>query len=643
MSKRLKKLTIKNTINTGRKKSEKGKIEGQELQFFLSTSDNRLQRVKSGARLFSIIHKKEENQKPIELIEHVIHKQSTQNKKLSPEEKKDIDMCLTEVLNGNVDMAKYLGHTKFDPCQEIIKEKNIEEFFKQKYNILMMYIEDEQKKRKPKGPKGPKKARKTYSQEIFDLSAVPDLKNMTTSKSKFSGFTSAQDKVQAIEEEVSRELDQEWEEKYKEKIEQEQVEENIQKFCQKLLTQKKKVQSFVDPRSSKIRKNFKVINEHIENLKKIDPNTNFLNKKPQNKRRDKFAKTNIEVLADILTSSNQVALPLGKKNSLHDPKPKRMLTRAASMGDSRELFIPNENDLIEEYELEALQNRVLSQNIKQGLKKASPSKRFHKSNSQNNIKIFQDFKSFMRPSTSQMKRDKKKLVNDTGERIGEPKFLSEYQNLAEKDVKTYRDLKTVKHQMPLEINYKYKVDDFYKQKKDLPPTAATKRREIINKHRAAKTSQGKRIKNIREISAALTSQRKADWEQLRSSSAKRMVESIPSKRPTTQGSNFPSNFAIGNTLGLFSNAPRRKLGDIPGIDIEESSSEFMSSNATKDPTEMVLHMKGPIYSTAKRNDESPDLAQKSWKNKAYMVDTKTNQFFRYAKHNYESVYTKNNF
>ncbi len=115
MSRRLKRLTIKNTINTGRKKSEKGKIEGQELQFFLSTSDNRLQRVKSGARLFSIIDNKEENIKPISLIEHVIQKQSTQDKKLTLEEKKRIEIELKEVLNSKIDMAKYIGHSKFDP------------------------------------------------------------------------------------------------------------------------------------------------------------------------------------------------------------------------------------------------------------------------------------------------------------------------------------------------------------------------------------------------------------------------------------------------------------------------------------------------------------------------------------------------
>ena len=49
-------------------------------------------------------------------------------------------------------MVNYLRNTKFDPLQEIIKEKsghnNIEKFFKQKYSILMMYLEDDQKSKK---------------------------------------------------------------------------------------------------------------------------------------------------------------------------------------------------------------------------------------------------------------------------------------------------------------------------------------------------------------------------------------------------------------------------------------------------------------------------------------------------------------
>ena len=97
-SKKLRRLTIKNTINNGRRKSEKGKLEGQELQFFLSTSDNRLQRVKSGARLFNVIKNKEVNEKPIELIEHVIKRQSIQDQKLSHNERQEREEELQQIL-----------------------------------------------------------------------------------------------------------------------------------------------------------------------------------------------------------------------------------------------------------------------------------------------------------------------------------------------------------------------------------------------------------------------------------------------------------------------------------------------------------------------------------------------------------------
>lgn len=41
-------------------------------------------------------------------------------------------------------MATYLSQHNFDPVQEVLKEKNIQNFFKQKYNILMMYLEENQ-------------------------------------------------------------------------------------------------------------------------------------------------------------------------------------------------------------------------------------------------------------------------------------------------------------------------------------------------------------------------------------------------------------------------------------------------------------------------------------------------------------------
>ena len=73
-------LNIHNTIRNGRKLSEKGKVEGQELQFFLTASDHRLQKVRSGAKLFNIVKDGDVNAKPIELIERVIVKQALDDK-----------------------------------------------------------------------------------------------------------------------------------------------------------------------------------------------------------------------------------------------------------------------------------------------------------------------------------------------------------------------------------------------------------------------------------------------------------------------------------------------------------------------------------------------------------------------------------
>lgn len=49
------------------------------------------------------------------------------------------------------------------------------------------------------------------------------------------GFTTAQEKVRAIEEEVSIELQKDWEEKEKQKKEKEQIEHNIKEFYERLL------------------------------------------------------------------------------------------------------------------------------------------------------------------------------------------------------------------------------------------------------------------------------------------------------------------------------------------------------------------------------------------------------------------------
>lgn len=65
----------------------------------------------------------EVNRKPLELIQHVVVKQSVQDMKLSKSEKKEREEKLTNLLNGDIDMAAYISNEHFDPCQEILKEK----------------------------------------------------------------------------------------------------------------------------------------------------------------------------------------------------------------------------------------------------------------------------------------------------------------------------------------------------------------------------------------------------------------------------------------------------------------------------------------------------------------------------------------
>lgn len=132
----------------------------------------------------------------------------------------------------------------------------------------------------------------------------------------------------------------------------------------------------------------------------------------------------------------------------------------------------------------------------------------------------------------------------------EPKFLSEYDQIAVKDVKTYQDLNQEKHLMPLEINYKYKIVDFYAEKESKLPTTAseTHKRGKLGKRRMVKTSQGKRIKPLRKSSSMGETSNFQNFENIRSPTAGNLVISIPSKRQDKEKSQFPEDFWIENTL-----------------------------------------------------------------------------------------------
>lgn len=54
-------------------------------------------------------------------------------------------------------------------------------------------------------------------------------------------------------------------------------------------------------------------------------------------------------------------------------------------------------------------------------------------------------------------------------------------------------------------------------------------------------------------------------------------------------------------------------------------------------TEMVLYMKGPIYSVADRASMSSGFGHRTLKHRAYMTNATSDQFFRQPKQDYESL------
>jgi len=113
----------------------------------------------------------------------------------------------------------------------------------------------------------------------------------------------------------------------------------------------------------------------------------------------------MEVLAEILTSVENIPFSTKKRVFTANMASKKSETVQESLSSNRELVLPQENDFIDEYELDALQHRVLSQNIKRATKRVQSSKKFEtleKNIDKKNVKIFQDFQNFIRPSTSQI-------------------------------------------------------------------------------------------------------------------------------------------------------------------------------------------------------------------------------------------------
>ena len=109
-------------------------------------------------------------------------------------------------------------------------------------------------------------------------------------------------------------------------------------------------------------------------------------------------------------------------------------------------MLKHENENIDEYELEALQHKVISDNIKKDAKKKPFSKRLNTAaldNNRSTSSYFKDFKNFVRPSTSAADLyQKPKLIKMKKDQSNAgPKFVSLHEHEFLKDVKSYKDIK----------------------------------------------------------------------------------------------------------------------------------------------------------------------------------------------------------
>lgn len=174
-------------------------------------------------------------------------------------------------------------------------------------------------------------------------------------------------------------------------------------------------------------------------------------------------------------------------------------------------------------------------------------------NIDNNVATFSDFKNFVRPSTSAATicPQVKLFQSPNRDKNLGARFINDFSEINLQDVKTYKDIKADRHMGPLEINYKYNTEDFYEQKTMKVPTTAsqsqTMRRRALQKKGKIHTSKGFRTKinTNQQNSPKMYSPKRSI---LRSSSTGNLVESIPSKRPMTQGNQFPEDFCIENSL-----------------------------------------------------------------------------------------------
>lgn len=121
------------------------------------------------------------------------------------------------------------------------------------------------------------------------------------------------------------ELEEEWNQKRIKEDEEMANEQKMKAFLKRINSTGKRIQVFIDPRSSKFRKNFGVVNENINQIRNADPNLSALSKVfPGINKREKPKKigevqkslTNADILGEILKISNVNQFMKGEEHKI---------------------------------------------------------------------------------------------------------------------------------------------------------------------------------------------------------------------------------------------------------------------------------------------------------------------------------------
>eukprot|EP00347_Sterkiella_histriomuscorum_P001443 403372018 len=220
-----------------------------------------------------------------------------QNSNIKNEQRQSLSTQLQGIL-----LSDYVTDTRFNPVREIQKERNIQEFFQQKYLLLNEYLSDYNNDDGDEDNDGlygsprpiqsnistaymrSRQGKKRY--QVKRVMSQADLLSQNQLKQNLGNHylnpkSRADQFIEQIEQQVVKQVDKEWRYKYNVEAEQMALKQEIQKISEQ---SKRRIQMFVDPRSHKIRDNFQVLNKNLTEIRKLDPNMNLLSKMTQGNR-----------------------------------------------------------------------------------------------------------------------------------------------------------------------------------------------------------------------------------------------------------------------------------------------------------------------------------------------------------------------